>query len=818
MPLLQQYQVVSVDSTFQFPKALSLDEKIRTMAANGGRLPDSTHPKTASFVVEAFGRKIDVSLDKNTRIFAPHYQEIHQWYDAGVLTRSEVVRTGMSEESNCYYQGKVKSHEGFQIVAFHTCNGGYTGVIATGDDDVLNIAPAHLHLSAQQLRDHHMTTAASKPLSSLHIVYREKDVSNQPEFSCFVGKEDSHSHTHDHSHTPTSTKDMVELLKQTHSRSQTQAAPSASSSSAPRTDSSHFSTSGNVTYGSIKQKTVELLLVNDKALFDQYTENTEIHTAALLNIADSFYNAGAFSPTAGLWLVGQITFVSGDPFNPAIVRGSSAGCTDCAANEVDVRVLLPRFHQWRSNVLNVPLHHDNGHLMSGEDFNGPTLGYAGVSAMCNYPQSGGINMANNQQLDPLSGAILAHELGHNFGMSHDSQGNACPQTGFIMNAAANTRQPPSRFSACSLTYYAAFMATNPDCLDNAPTQQWGDPECGNNFVEEGEQCDCGRSDCRNSTDPCCDGTTCRLHDWAHCSTRDGCCSPVCEIYSAGARITCRPAAGVCDIPEVCPGGTSKCPVDATIGAGRSCTDATFGDGVCYRGDCTSLNKQCSQIGRSIPGGPWRGSGDHKECNAGQYCNILYCSSDAYPSCTIFTSAGLQTRVPDGVPCDDNMQCSSNRCVDDFNLNNLASFVADPWQPCSECGSDQFRTASCIYVSTGATVPEQACSVSGRPPLVQLCRNNTLGCVYRDDVTGTDVALFGYVIARNTLMFGVLGFIALVLVTIACCYQGVTYGGEPKHAEEDEEEFEGEEDFVADESGGHYARKSVSGPQRRSSAR
>ena len=46
------------------------------------------------------------------------------------------------------------------------------------------------------------------------------------------------------------------------------------------------------------------------------------------------------------------------------------------------------------------------------------------------------------------------------------------------------------------------------------------PECGNMFVEEGEECDCGLPGrCDN---PCCNPLTCKLHVNATCATGDCC--------------------------------------------------------------------------------------------------------------------------------------------------------------------------------------------------------------------------------------------------------------------------------------------------------
>ena len=44
--------------------------------------------------------------------------------------------------------------------------------------------------------------------------------------------------------------------------------------------------------------------------------------------------------------------------------------------------------------------------------------------------------------------ITAHEIGHNLGMSHDSQGNRCKSNGFIMSPSRGIRGETT-WSACS---------------------------------------------------------------------------------------------------------------------------------------------------------------------------------------------------------------------------------------------------------------------------------------------------------------------------------------------------------------------------------
>lgn len=107
------------------------------------------------------------------------------------------------------------------------------------------------------------------------------------------------------------------------------------------------------------------------------------------------------------------------------------------------------------------------HLLSGKDFNGNTVGLAYVGAVC-APQ--GFNTGINQITfsNAFGGATLAHEIGHNFNAEHDSDGNACPASGFIMAAIINTGDPANQFSSCSLSYFTAYLQNPLSCLNGAP--------------------------------------------------------------------------------------------------------------------------------------------------------------------------------------------------------------------------------------------------------------------------------------------------------------------------------------------------------------
>ncbi len=91
---------------------------------------------------------------------------------------------------------------------------------------------------------------------------------------------------------------------------------------------------------------------------------------------------------------------------------------------------------------------------------------------------------------------------------------------------------PTTFSPCSLVYIQTYVGANSvSCADNIPTVQWGDPVCGNGWLEGDEQCDCGSDDCDTASPPdsCCDGYTCTFKAGALCSNGDACCQN-CVVF------------------------------------------------------------------------------------------------------------------------------------------------------------------------------------------------------------------------------------------------------------------------------------------------
>nr|XP_046257960.1 disintegrin and metalloproteinase domain-containing protein 12 isoform X2 [Scatophagus argus] len=320
-------------------------------------------------------------------------------------------------------------------------------------------------------------------------------------------------------------------------------------------------------------KYVELIIVADNREFQKQgrdVEKVKQRLAEIANYVDKFYRALDIRVAlVGLevWSDSDKCPITQDPFTT-----------------------LHEFLDWRKVKLLPQKPHDNAQLISGVYFQGTTIGMAPIMSMCTAEQSGGIVMDHSE--NPLGAAVtLAHELGHNFGMNHDTpeRGCGCRMTvdrgGCIMTPS--TGYPfPTVFSTCSKKDLAASLEKGVGmCLYNMPEVKvlYGGQKCGNGYVEEGEECDCGEpEECMN---PCCNATTCTLKGDAVCA--HGQCCEDCRLKPAGTQ--CRESSNSCDLPEFCTGANPHCPANVYLHDGHACHNV---EGYCYNGICQTHEQQC----------------------------------------------------------------------------------------------------------------------------------------------------------------------------------------------------------------------------------
>ncbi|KAM4675826.1 zinc metalloproteinase-disintegrin-like protein H3 [Discoglossus pictus] len=317
-------------------------------------------------------------------------------------------------------------------------------------------------------------------------------------------------------------------------------------------------------------KYIQLYVVADNSTFKKYNRSAENVKRRIFEIVN-FVNQVYKGINVFVAIVGMEIWDTNNQFEVVT-----------AANET-----LSRFANWRKNNLLPRKPHDNAQLLTNTDLDGPVVGLAYLGTLCNIDRSTGIIQDFNKASTSV-GATLAHEMGHNLGMIHDSTNCSCSVGPCIMSPILG-QLIPHIFSSCSLQGFEKFILSNmPICMKDLPTKNeiQAPPVCGNKFTELGEECDCGTE--QECTNQCCDAATCKFKPNATCS--EGECCLNCQILRAG--VVCRAAKDECDLVDMCDGKSAVCPDDHFQVNGFPCQN---GKGYCYNGKCPTMQSQCASL-------------------------------------------------------------------------------------------------------------------------------------------------------------------------------------------------------------------------------
>ena len=222
---------------------------------------------------------------------------------------------------------------------------------------------------------------------------------------------------------------------------------------------------GEVAFSSLCASTVngvcllaEMEFAFDELFQDEFAANAQAQAESLINMVEGFYrnDFNIIFDTITLELL------SGDVFDAT---------TDSDVFLEDIKLKkrnnqLPFIKNSRALL----------HVVTGRDFDEDTAGIAYLDVLCNRFGFGAgtsqlLRRSNGSPNLSLTALVVAHELGHNFGASHDGdsdEGNACSDSGFIM--APSVSSSVSQFSSCSVSIIeAAISALNtPESCFNFP--------------------------------------------------------------------------------------------------------------------------------------------------------------------------------------------------------------------------------------------------------------------------------------------------------------------------------------------------------------
>ncbi|KAL0597865.1 Disintegrin and metalloproteinase domain-containing protein 11 [Plecturocebus cupreus] len=404
-------------------------------------------------------------------------------------------------------------------------------------------------------------------------------------------------------------------------------------------------------------KYVELIVINDHQLFEQMRQSvvlTSNFAKSVVNLADVVSSSPSLPSlplraptpphtsggTVSIWLPppGETDRLFSSPglnthsHSPAL--SSSPLRAQIYKEQLNTRIVLVAMETWadgdkiqvQDDLLEtlarlmvyrregLPEPSDATHLFSGRTFQSTSSGAAYVGGICSLSRGGGVNEYGNMGAMAVT---LAQTLGQNLGMmwnKHRSSAGDCKcpdiwlgcimeDTGFYL---------PRKFSRCSIDEYNQFLQEGGgSCLFNKPLKLLDSPECGNGFVEAGEECDCGSvQECSRAGGNCC--KKCTLTHDAMCS--DGLCCRRCKYEPRG--VSCREAVNECDIAETCTGDSSQVlPAPPSCGALGEATptlvnlvfpcppnlhklDGYYCDheqGRCYGGRCKTRDRQCQAL-------------------------------------------------------------------------------------------------------------------------------------------------------------------------------------------------------------------------------
>uniref|UniRef100_A0A670J5W6 ADAM metallopeptidase domain 22 n=1 Tax=Podarcis muralis TaxID=64176 RepID=A0A670J5W6_PODMU len=460
-------------------------------------------------------------------------------------------------------------------------------------------------------------------------------------------------------------------------------------------------------------KYVELMIVNDHLMLKKHrlsVGHTNSFAKSVVNMADLIYKEQL---NTRIVLVAMETWGTDNKFT-------------ISENPL---VTLREFMKYRRDFIKEKS--DAVHLFSGSQFQSSRSGAAYIGGICSLLKGGGVNEFGKPDLMSVT---LAQSLAHNLGIFSDKrklQSGECKcedtWSGCIMGDTGYYL--PTKFSKCDVEEYHEFLNNGGGaCLYNKPSKLLDPPECGNGFVEAGEECDCGTAtECRAEGGDCCN--SCSLTANSECS--NGLCCKKCQVPKG---VVCREAVNDCDIAESCTGDSNQVKFENERLEGCS-------SGLCFGGRCKTRDRQCKYIwGENVTvadnycyerlniegtekGNCGRDKDTWTQCkNEDVLCGYLLCSNIVSITPRLgeldgeITSTSLQSKdmncigghvkleedadlgyVEDGTPCGQGRICWEHRCLSTESFNFSSCPGSTEGTICSGHGVGFVHSDSCFFL-------------------------------------------------------------------------------------------------------------------------